>query len=155
VSLRSIRKQGGFTLLELLIIIVIVGILGIVIIPNLIDAPKKNRDTQRKTDLRAVQKGLEDYFVANNSYPTVANPTPVNVGLAATLSKTPDPIIKPLPTDPDHAKTTPYYYVSDGKTYHLVACLEIPTVTGTNVVAKSNYTYATCKTAAFELVNAN
>ncbi len=169
MSLERLRKQGGFTLLELLIIIVIVGILGLLIIPNIIDAPKKNRDAQRKTDLRGIQKGLEDYFVANNSYPVVATPAPVDVALAATLSKEPNPIIKPLPTDPNHAKTTPYTYVSDGKTalaesweissdgktYKLEACLEIPGDTGTNVVAKTDYTYATCKTAAFQLVNAN
>ncbi len=155
MSLERFRKQGGFTLLELLIIIVIVGILGLLIIPNIIDAPKKNRDAQRKTDLRGIQKGLEDYFVANNSYPIASAPAPVDVALAATLSKEPNPIIKPLPTDPNHAKTTPYTYVSDGKTYKLEACLEIPGDNGTNVVAKSNYTYATCKTAAFQLVNAN
>ena len=155
MSLDRLRKQGGFTLLELLIIIVIIGILGLLIIPNIIDAPKKNRDTQRKTDLRGIQKGLEDYFVANNSYPVSATAAPVNVALAASLSAGTSPIIKPLPVDPDHAKTTPYVYISDGKTYKLEACLEMASDTGTNVVAKSNYTYSDCKTAAFVLVNAN
>jgi general secretion pathway protein G len=150
-----LRKQGGFTLLELLIIIVIIGIFGLLIIPGIIDAPKKNRDTQRETDLRGVQKGLEDYFVANSAYPTSATPTPVDAALAASLSAGTSPIIKPLPKDPSHAKTTPYVYVSDGKTYKLEACLEIANASGSNVVSKSDYTYATCKTAAFVLVNAN
>ena len=78
MSLERLRKQGGFTLLELLIIVVIIGILGLLIIPNIIDAPKKNRETQRKTDLRGIQKGLEDYFVANNSYPTSPSVAPVS-----------------------------------------------------------------------------
>ncbi len=155
MSLERLRKQGGFTLLELLIIVVIVGILGLLIIPNIIDAPKKNRDTQRKTDLRGIQKGLEDYFVANNAYPTSATPAPVNTALAASLSSGSSPIIKPLPTDPNHASTTPYTYISDGKTYKLEACLEIPGDTGTDVVPKSDYTYAVCKTAAFQLTNTN
>jgi general secretion pathway protein G len=155
VSLARLRKQGGFTLLELLIIIVIIGILGLLIIPNIIDAPKKNRDTQRKTDLRGIQKGLEEYLVANNSYPSQAVAAPVNTALVETLSKEPNPIIKPLPSDPRNARTTPYTYLSDGKSYKLEACLEIANDTGTNVVAKTSYTYATCKTAAFQLVNTN
>jgi general secretion pathway protein G len=151
-----LRQQGGFTLLELLIIIVIIGILGLLIIPNIIDAPKKNRDTQRKTDLQAVKKALEEYFVTYNSYPTQATPASVTTALTATLSKEPNPIIKPpLPTDPNHNKTTPYTYVSDGKTYKLEACLENGKDTGSNVVSKTHYTYAVCKTADFELVNTN
>jgi general secretion pathway protein G len=155
VSLKSLRQQGGFTLLELLIVIVIIGILGLLIIPNILEAPGKNRDTQRKTDLRAVQKGLEEYFVANSAYPVQAVAAPLNKALVATLSKQPHPIINPLPSDPNHNSTTPYTYVSDGKTYKLEACLENAKDSGTDVVTKTDYTYAVCKTAAFQLVNSN
>ena len=65
-----LKKDGGFTLLELLIVIVIIGILALLIIPNITSAPKKARDTTRKTDLKAIQKALEEYFVSNNAYPT-------------------------------------------------------------------------------------
>jgi type II secretion system protein G len=66
---KYIKRESGFTLLELLIVIVVIGILALLIIPNLTSAPKKARDTQRKTDLRAVQKGLEEYFVSYSAYP--------------------------------------------------------------------------------------
>ncbi|MEO7617681.1 MAG: prepilin-type N-terminal cleavage/methylation domain-containing protein, partial [Candidatus Saccharibacteria bacterium] len=68
MSLKVLKKQSGFTLLELLIVIVIIGILALLIIPNISSAPKKARDTQRKTDLRAAQKALEEYYVSNQAY---------------------------------------------------------------------------------------
>jgi prepilin-type N-terminal cleavage/methylation domain-containing protein len=69
MSSKLLKKQGGFTLLELLIVIVIIGILALLIIPNITSAPKKARDTKRKTDITTVRKGLEEYFVNNNVYP--------------------------------------------------------------------------------------
>ena len=56
----TFKKQEGFTLLELLIVIVIIAILALLIIPNITSAPKKARDTKRKTDLTTIRKGLEE-----------------------------------------------------------------------------------------------
>src|SRR5665647_1314491 len=111
MSLKTLRKQGGFTLLELLIVIVIIGILALLIIPNITSAPKKARDTQRKTDLRAVQKGLEEYFVSYNVYPAAL--TQLSDGTTGT------PIMKSIPTDPNHNATTPYTYTPAGTGYKL------------------------------------
>ncbi len=64
-----LRKQGGFTLLELLIVIVIIGILAVLIVPNLISGPQRARDSQRKSDLRNIKTALETYYNDNNTYP--------------------------------------------------------------------------------------
>ncbi len=64
-----LKKQEGFTLLELLIVIIIIGILALIIVPGLASGPKRARDAQRKSDLRAVKNALETYYNDNNSYP--------------------------------------------------------------------------------------
>ena len=66
---KILKKQSGFTLLELLIVIVIIGILALIIVPGLASGPKRARDAQRKTDIRAVKNALETYYNDNNAYP--------------------------------------------------------------------------------------
>ena len=62
---KLLKKQSGFTLLELLIVIVIIGILALIIVPGLASGPKRARDAQRKSDLRAVKNALETYYNDN------------------------------------------------------------------------------------------
>ena len=127
MSLKSLRKQEGFTLLELLIVIVIIAILALLIIPNITSAPKKARDTQRKTDITTLRKGLEEYFVNNNSYPAALSD--LTTGSA--------PIVKTLPTDPKNTGAYVYTYVTanTNTTYTLSACLENDQDSGDNVIA--------------------
>jgi len=66
---KLVKQQSGFTLLELLIVIVIIGILAFIIVPGLTSGPKRARDAQRKSDLRAVRNALESYYNDNTSYP--------------------------------------------------------------------------------------
>ncbi len=142
--LRSVlRKQGGFTLLELLIVIVIIGILALLIIPNITSAPKKARDTKRKTDITTVRKGLEEYFVNNNAYPAALSD--LTTGSA--------PIIKTLPTDPKNVSPYLYTYTpaSGNTTYTLTACLENDQDSGDSVIAP----VSPCTTKTFQLVNGN
>ncbi len=140
-----IKKEGGFTLLELLIVIVIIGILALLIIPNITSAPKKARDTQRKTDLKAVQKGLEEYFVSNNVYPGATWQTDLTSGTA--------PILKAVPTDPKNVSPFVYTYTPGGgnTTYTLTACLENGGDNGASTVAA----VSPCTTRTFQLVNNN
>lgn len=87
-----LRKQGGFTLLELLIVIVIIGILAVLIVPNLISGPQRARDSQRKSDLRNIKTALETYYNDNNTYPDAS-------GWEADL-ETNGAYIKDVPVDP-------------------------------------------------------
>jgi type II secretion system protein G len=87
-----IKNQKGFTLLELLIVIVIIGILAVLIIPNLVSGPQRARDSQRKSDLRNIKTALETYYNDNNQYPNTSWKTDLSSGTA--------PYMKTIPQDP-------------------------------------------------------
>ena len=67
----SLKKQKGFTIVELLIVIVIIGILATLVIVTFSGIQQKARDSQRKTDINAVQSHVEAYYASNGFYPTL------------------------------------------------------------------------------------
>ncbi len=71
VSLK--RKASGFTIVELLIVIVVIGILAALVIVTYSGIQQKARDTERKTDVNALHGQLEAYQAQNAKYPTLAN----------------------------------------------------------------------------------
>ena len=150
MSHKVFKKQSGFTLLELLIVIVIIGILALLIIPNISSAPKKARDTQRKTDLRAAQKALEEYYVTNQAYPIVGSPTDIATALVPLSIGTAAPL-KTIPTDPKNTSPYQYLYNSDGQTFTLTSCLENGSDNGTSTVAA----VSPCTTRTFQLQQNN
>lgn len=69
----SIKNNKGFTLVEVLIVISIIGLLASIILVGLGGFRAKGRDTRRVADLRAVQAGLELYYTKFNEYPSDNN----------------------------------------------------------------------------------
>ena len=67
------RKQQGFTIVELLIVIVVIGILAALVITTFTGIQKKGRDTERTTDVKALHSQLEAYFAQNGKYPLLAD----------------------------------------------------------------------------------
>jgi general secretion pathway protein G len=80
VSLR--RKDRGFTIVELLIVIVIIGILAALVIVTYNGIQQKARDTERKTDVKALQGQLEAYWANAAKYPTLDQVNQVGAGNA-------------------------------------------------------------------------
>ena len=68
-------KQTGFTIVELLIVIVVIGILAAITIVAYTGVQGGARDAERKSDIAAAQKALEMYFVNNGSYPKQGSAT--------------------------------------------------------------------------------
>ncbi len=66
------RKQSGFTIVELLIVIVVIGILAALVVTTFAGIQRKARNTERETDIKAIHGQLEAYFAQNNSYPALA-----------------------------------------------------------------------------------
>lgn len=62
-------KRGGFTLIEMLVVIAIIGLLSSAVIVGLNDARSRARDARRIQDIRQIQNGLENYYAENASYP--------------------------------------------------------------------------------------
>ncbi len=71
VSLKS--KQQGFTIVELLIVIIVIGILAALVLVTFTGVQQKARNTERQTDVKAIASHLEVYNAQNGFYPTFAN----------------------------------------------------------------------------------
>jgi general secretion pathway protein G len=112
---RRSLSQAGFTLIEILVVVVILGILAAVIVPKIMDKPELARIAKAKTDVRALETALDLYRLDNFTYPTT------DQGLEALVAKpagSPEPknwkaggYIKTLNKDP---WGNPYKYLYPG-----------------------------------------
>ncbi len=71
VSLK--QKQSGFTIVELLIVIVIIGILAGLVITTFVGIQQRARNSERQTDINSISIQLEGYFAKNSGYPTLTD----------------------------------------------------------------------------------
>jgi type II secretion system protein G len=98
VSLKQ-KRQSGFTIVELLIVIVIIGILAGLVVTQILGATAKARDTERKTDIDQIANQLEAYYAKTGGYPsatdlgTLAWRTPNEVSMGDSAKSMYDPSI--------------------------------------------------------------
>lgn len=64
-------KSQGFTIVELLIVIVIIGILAALVITTYNGIQARARDTARITKVKEIAKAIEAYYIDNSQYPTI------------------------------------------------------------------------------------
>ena len=80
----------GFTLIELMVVLVIIGVLAALIVPNVLDRADDARVTAAKTDIANINQALKLYRLDNQRYPTTEQ------GLQALVEK---PATSPIPAN--------------------------------------------------------
>ena len=109
----SRMRQRGFTLIEIMVVLVIIGVLAALIAPNVLDRAGDAKVTAARTDVNRLMQALKLYKLDNQQYPTAEQ------GLAALAQKpTTGPIppnwkayVDKLPNDP---WGKPYQYLNPG-----------------------------------------
>ncbi len=81
------RTQRGFTLLELLISVTIIGVLASIAIPGLMNALDRGRQKRTMADLKTLAEAIEAYAVDNSVYPTAATMTELSVVLRPVFAR--------------------------------------------------------------------
>ncbi|MDL2362932.1 MAG: prepilin-type N-terminal cleavage/methylation domain-containing protein [Patescibacteria group bacterium] len=71
ISHTKLKNNKGFTIVELLIVIVVIGILALLVITTYSGIQGKARNSKRQTDLAALQTHLEAFYNDNGFYPTL------------------------------------------------------------------------------------
>ena len=102
--MQKVKKQKGFTLLEVMVVLVIIGLLIAIVAPNVLDNQDQAMKQKAMADIASLEQALEMYRLDNFNYPTTEQ------GLDALVSKpslAPEPrnyrengYIRRLPTDP-------------------------------------------------------
>src|SRR3954452_8412414 len=67
---RPANRQSGFTLLELIIVIAIIGILATIAMPALKNVPIRAKESVLKTNLRTLRDMIDQYYGDKGKYPT-------------------------------------------------------------------------------------
>jgi len=128
------RLNKGFTFIEILVVVTIIGVLTAIGVTSYRAATKKSRDGKRKADLEQIRAALEMYKADIDQYPLA-------VSCNGTIESGDNTYMDPVPCDPKNTGIYIYQYEPsvDGLTYKLGANLEVDTSIGT--CALSGFTY--------------
>jgi len=120
---RTSVREAGFTLIEILVVVFIIGLLATIVSVNVIGQTDTARVTKAKADLKELEQGLHLYKLDNGIYPTT------DQGLRALVAKptsgpqprkyNPDGYVQKVPEDP---WGNGYVYLSDGQNF-VLQCL--------------------------------
>lgn len=127
---KSRKAAGGFTLIEIMVVVVILGILAALVVPKILSRPDQAKVTVARTDIESISQALELYRLDNGTYPSL------DQGLEALVEKpttpplpknwNPEGYLKKIPQDPwgnpymylypgNHGKYDLYSFGADGR----------------------------------------
>lgn len=105
------RKQRGFTLIELMVVVVILGLLATIMMPKILGKPEQARRVKAKADIRSIQSALAMFKTDTGSFPTTSEGLEVLVNDPGIRGYSTDGYLDALQTDP---WGNPYIYISPG-----------------------------------------
>lgn len=107
--------QRGFTLIEIMVVVVIIGVLGAIVVPQFMSRPDQAKVTAAHTDIQAISTALEMYRLDTFNYPSTQQGLEALVtrpaGTPLARNWNPQGYLKSLPVDP---WGTPYQYLNPG-----------------------------------------
>ena len=113
--MNSKALQGGFTLLEVMVVVVILGVLAALVVPKIMSRPDQARAIAARQDIASVMQALKLYRLDNQRYPTTEQGLQALVTRPASAPLAPnwkaDGYLERLPKDP---WGNPYQYLNPG-----------------------------------------
>lgn len=119
------QNNRGFTLIEIMVVVVILGILAAIVVPRLLDRPDQAKVTKAKVDMKGIEQALGMFKLDNGFYPTTDQGLKALVTIPET-GRIPEKYaengyLKKIPVDPWNNN---YVYLSPGvhsKDYDLIS----------------------------------
>jgi general secretion pathway protein G len=114
ISPRAPKRQHGFTLIEIMVVVIIIGLLAAIVAPNVIGRVDDAKVTRAKADIGQIENALKFYRLDNFAYPSSEQ------GLEALVTKPNDPNVKNwkpggyLDNAPKDPWGNPYLYLNPG-----------------------------------------
>lgn len=115
-------RAGGFTLIEVMMVVLIIGVLVAVVVPNLWGSDDKARAAAARSQMHNIAAALDMYRIDNGHYPSTEQ------GIAALVSKPsgfpepkhwgPEPYLRKVPLDPWENE---YVYTGEGRRFEITS----------------------------------
>ncbi|BBP83942.1 GspG family T2SS major pseudopilin variant XcpT [Pseudomonas sp. No.21] len=109
------RREQGFTLIEIMVVVVILGVLAALVVPQIMSRPDQAKVTAARADINAIAMALDIYKLDNHGYPSTQQGLDALVtrpaGSPPARNWNPDGYLKRLPVDP---WGNPYQFIVPG-----------------------------------------
>lgn len=125
------KWSGGFTLVELLVVISIISLIAAMIFTQLQSSRARARDAEREEEIKTLQTAIALYVINNHTYPVYTGEITGSDPLSVALLN--DNAISQMPFDPLKSGIYTYSYDSiNGSTYTITYHLETDSISGKN-----------------------
>lgn len=112
--MRRVQSETGFTLIEIMVVVFILGLLVTLVAPNIMGQLIKSKRTKAAADIKGIAESLQLYKLDNGSYPSTAEGLQALTQPGKAPNADPNGYLKKSPVDP---WGNPYVYFTDGSRF--------------------------------------